>query len=211
MTAVGVPPLHVVTDDDVLARPDVRLRAQAVLEAGGSELALHVRGPRTSGADLYRLTRALRPAAAASGGLLIANDRVDVALVLELPGVHLGERSLPVRAAREVLGSGTLVGRSVHGEGAEAAAAGRGADYLFVGTIYPSASHPERAAAGPERIAALSAHADAPLVGIGGITPERVREVRAAGGRGVAVLSGIWDADDPARAVRGYLQALDRH
>lgn len=208
--AGGAPPLHVVTDDEVLARPGFRLRAQRVLEAGAGDVALHVRGPTTAGAALFRMARELRPAAAASGALLMANDRVDLALVLDLAGVHLGERSLPPAVAREQLGAGILVGRSVHDPGPEATASAVGADYLFVGTIFRSGSHPERTGAGPERIAALARRTGLPLFGIGGVTPERVSSVLEAGARGVAVVSGVWDADDPAAAVGRYLDALAR-
>lgn len=204
----GPPPLHVVTDDDVLAGPAFRRLAQRVLAAGGTRLALHLRGPGTDGADLHRLARALRPEARRSGALILANDRVDVALILELAGVHLGERSLPVRAARGVLGDRALIGRSVHGvDGARHGRPG-GADYLFVGTIFPSASHPGRPAAGPERVAAVAEATDRPVFGIGGIDPGRVAPVLGAGARGVAVLSGVWHAEDPVGAVQAYLEAL---
>lgn len=199
-----IPPLHVVTDDRILERPDFDRTAHEVLRAGGEALALHVRGPGLPGRPIYERARSLRPAARAAGATLLVNDRVDVALVLGLDGVHLGERSLPPAAARSVLDSPALVGRSVH---EPAGADAGGADFLVVGTIFRSASHPGRDPAGPERIRAWSA-AGAPTVAIGGVTPERVPTVLAAGARGVAVLSGIWDAEDPVGAVRAYLRAL---
>lgn len=200
-----IPPLHVVTDDRILERPDFDRTAHEVLRVGGEALALHVRGPGLPGRPVYERARSLRPAARAAGSTLFVNDRVDVALVLGLGGVHLGERSLAPAATRRVLDAPCLLGRSVH---EPAAADAGGADFLVVGTIFRSASHPGREPAGPERIRAWSDAGSAPTVAVGGITPERVRTVLAAGARGVAVLSGVWDAEDPVRAVRAYLRAV---
>ncbi|MDT8342467.1 MAG: thiamine phosphate synthase, partial [Longimicrobiales bacterium] len=95
MTPPRVPPLHLVTDDAVLARPGFRGAAEAALEAGGARVALHLRGPGTNGGPLYRLAVALVPAARAAGALLLVNDRVDVAACAGADGVQLGRRSLP--------------------------------------------------------------------------------------------------------------------
>jgi len=133
---------------------------------------------------------------------------VDVALVLGLGAVQLGARSLPPAAAREILGPEALLGVSVHGPDEAKKAEEGGADYLVVGTIFPSPSHPGRSGAGPERVAAVSGRSRLPALAIGGITPERVRAVRESGAHGVAVLSGIWDAEDPGAALDRYLGAL---
>ena len=208
--AGAVPRLHLVTDDAVLARPGFRSRAAALLAAGGAALALHVRGPRTPGGPLLDLVRALREPACASGALLIVNDRLDVALAGGAHGAHVGARSLPVAEARRLLGPRRRLGASVHtvAEGAEAA--GGGADWIFAGTVYETASHPGRRGLGPAfagRVAGASA--GVPVLAIGGVTPERVGEVLAAGAAGVAVIRGIWDAADPTDALRRYLQEFD--
>ena len=82
------------------------------------------------------------------------------------------------------------------------------ADYLVVGTVFATPSHPGRMGAGPELLARVQAATSIPLLAIGGITPERVAEVVAAGASGVAVLSGIWGAAEPGAAVLGYLRSL---
>lgn len=178
-----------------------------MLAAGGHRLALHLRGPGTPGARLYSLATDLRAAAGAAGALLFANDRVDVTLVAGLDGVHLGKRSLPPAVARPLLPKGTWVGVSVRDpEGARAA--GEDADYLVVGAVFATPSHPGRAGSGPAGIAHVRAAVGLPLFAIGGVTAERVPEVIAAGAQGVAVLSGIWSAGDPAAAVAKYLGVL---
>lgn len=202
-----IPPLHVVTDDSVLARPAFLVAAEAILTAGGGRLALHLRGRATTGARLYELAEALRPLARSSGAALLANDRVDLALAADLDGVHLRERSLPPAIARGLLPPGRLVGLSAHGESA-ARASGPEVDYLMIGTVFATASHPGWEPGGPALLERVAAATDRPLVAIGGITTSRVAVAREAGAHGVAVLSGIWDDRDPGAAARGYLERL---
>jgi thiamine-phosphate diphosphorylase len=215
-----IPKLHVVTDDEILARPDFETRAREVFEVlearepddeevvGGS-VALHIRGARTTGRRLTRLARILCERAASSGVLLVVNDRLDVALAVEAAGVHLGARSLPAAEARCLLGASRLLGVSVRSASEAEEAAKSGADYLFVGTLFETPSHPEAVARGPEFLGLVASRVDLPLVGIGGVTPERAVAVVASGGHGVAVIRGIWDAPSPQDAVKAYLDAVE--
>lgn len=208
-TSFAVPPLHVVTDDALLADPAFAARARRVVEAGGAQLALHVRGPCSSGRVLFEAVEAIRTAAAAAGARVIVNDRVDVALAAGVRWVQLGSRSLPVGDAKGILGEEGRVGASTHTPEEAAEASGAGASWLVVGTLYATPSHgglPGRGAAA--LVEAAAAAPGFPLVGIGGITPPRVAEVLAWGARGVAVIRGVWGAPDPEGAVRDYLQAL---
>ncbi len=204
------PLLHVVTDDSILARDGWAAQAAAVLVAGGAALALHVRGPSTDGATLFELTSRLIPEARRSGSWIIVNDRIDVARSADADGAHLGVRSLSARTARELLGPGKRVGVSLHRpEQVEWARAG-GADYAFVGTIFPTPSHEGRLGMGiggfrdvVERAGGL------PLFGIGGIGVEQVAQLMESGAGGVAVMRGVWDRPDPAVAVAEYLHTIE--
>ncbi len=215
-----IPKLHIVTDDEILARPDFETRAREVCEAletcepadGGSlggSVALHLRGPRTTGRRLTRLARILCEPAASSAVTLLLNDRVDVALAVGASGVHLGTRSLRPADARKLLGTRLLMGVSVHDTSAAVEAAEAGADYLLVGTLFETPSHPWAAARGPEFMGQVASRVELPLIGIGGVTPERVPEVLASGGYGVAAIRGIWDAPSPPDAVQAYLDAVE--
>jgi thiamine-phosphate pyrophosphorylase len=204
-----IPALHIVTDDEVLARDEFVSRAMGVLEAGGVELVFHLRGPRTAGRALYALARTLKSAAETFGCTLLANDRVDLALALGLSGAHLGQRSIPPEAARRILGPDRLLGLSVHGVEEAGIAAGGEVDFLLAGTIFSSPSHPGAPPGGIARLGEVRGVCRLPLLAIGGITQERVGEVLVAGAHGVAVRGGIWDAGDPTAATRGYLKALE--
>ncbi len=207
----ALPRLHVVTDDDILRRPDFVRTAAALLRAGAGSLALHLRGPAASGARLYELARTLVPAAADAGALLLVNDRVDVALATAAHGAHLGGRSLGVAPTRRILGDQAHIGASAHGPEEVDAAVREGADFVFLGTVYETPSHPHRVAGGAEAVRmAVGVADDVPVVAIGGVTVDRVTEVMAAGAHGVAVIRGVWDAGDPVDAAMEYLEVLAR-
>jgi len=206
-----IPRLHVVTNDQVLARPDFATSALEVCEALETrEVALHIRGPHTSGRTLTRLARILREPAAACGVTLLVNDRLDVALAVEASGVHLGSRSIPPTEARRLLGGGLLLGVSVHSESEAVEATRSGADYLFFGPLFETPSHPGAASSGAEVVDRVLSRVDLPVVGIGGVTPQRAATVIASGAHGVAAIRGIWDTPSPREAVQVYLDAVER-
>lgn len=203
-----LPRLHLVTNDDVLRSPRFLSDAERVMERGGGAVAIHIRGPGLSGLEIWRIADRLAARAAGWGSHLIVNDRVDVALGCGAAGVQLGRRSMAVAAARLLLGSDPWIGASVHDAAEAKAAAEEGADFVLAGTLYPSASHPSASASGPEWLGEIG-HGDVPIIGIGGITPERVPFVRDAGAYGVAVLGGVWHATDPVDALESYLASLE--
>ena len=141
--------------------------------------------------------------------LFFVNDRVDVAMACGADGVQLGEESIPVEAARRAVGDKLHVGRSVHSlEGALTAEAG-GADFLIVGSVFPTISHDKAEVVGPQLFFRVAAKAGIPLLGIGGVTAANVGKVIAAGASGAAVIRAILGADDPGVAARGLREAID--
>ena len=202
--------LHLVTNDAVLRRPDFVATAVEAMRLGGPRAALHVRGPGTRGRDIFGIVGDLVSVAGDSGAALVVNDRLDIVLALGLVWTHLGQRSLPPVYARSLLGERARVGVSVHDVAEARKATQGGADYLMVGTMFATSSHPELAPAGPSLLEAVGRITRLPLVAIGGITPERVGELLARGAQGVAVLGGVWGAESPSRAVEVYLAALDQ-
>jgi thiamine-phosphate diphosphorylase len=203
---VSLARLHVVTDDDILARPDFTDVVRQLFQAHGHAVAVHVRGPGTPARRLLAAAQSLVEAAAASGGTVLVNDRIDVASAAGAHGVHLRETSIPPADARTLVGR-RLLGRSIH-EVDGVAAVARWTDFLFLGTIYPTASHRGVQAAGVGAITALAAATDVPVLAIGGILVERVTEVVAAGAHGVAVIRGVWGAADPVESAAAYLRVL---
>ena len=172
---------------------------------GGVDV-VQLREKDVSARNRYDIGREVRELTRNAGVPLIVNDRVDLAAALDADGVHLGDEDLPVPVARERLGEEAIIGRSVSFVDDARAAEERGADYLGVGAIYATGSKDdideEEYAIGTDRLADIVAAVDIPVVGIGGVTAENADEVIEAGADGVAVITEITDADDPAAAAR---------
>jgi len=178
--------------------------AQAV--AGGVNL-VQLREKDLPGRPLLELAGELR-AVIGNSAMLLINERVDVAAAARADGVQLGEEALPTKEARKILGPEALIGRSVHSEQGAQMAEAEGADFLLVGTIYATSSHPGHEPAGPELIRRIAASCSLPLIGIGGINEANLGLVLEAGAQGVAVISSILGAPDPEEAARGLRQAM---
>ena len=199
------PCLCLVTDRSVGGEATLVTRvAEAV--AGGVDL-VQVREKDLHGAQLLDLAQRLRDAIG-DRALLVVNERVDVAAALPAEGVQLGEDAMPVAAARRILGPDMLIGRSVHSvEGAERAVSD-GADFLVVGTMFASRSHPGEEPTGPDLVKRIVPRCQLPSIGIGGITKDNCRQVIEAGATGVAVITGILAAPSPGVAARNLKEAL---
>jgi len=178
--------------------------AQAVL--GGVDL-VQLRDKRLPGGQLMDLAVAMIEAIGGRAKVIV-NDRADVALAVGAQGVQLGEEGLPVAAARMALGDNALIGRSVHSLGSAIQAESDGADFLVLGTMYASQSHPGEEPAGPQLMREISKTTRLPLIGIGGVTPENVDELIQAGASGVAVITNILAADDPKAAAQRMKDVL---
>ena len=205
---IVLPRLHVITEGDVLADSSFVPRALAVAEAGGADVALHVRARSVTAARVYEITAALRPTCTRVGARLVVNDRVDVALACDADGVQLGMRSLPVADARTLLGAQRLVGYSAHAADEAAGAVDAGADFVMLGSVWETTSHPGREPTGLEVLRQTAGVAGANVLAIGGVTPARVADAAGAGAYGVAVLSGVWRSKNDVEAVTMYLDAL---
>ena len=193
-----------------LAGPrDVISVVKAALEAGAPAIQLRNKGD--SAAEQLAMARVLRAMTLEAGALLFVNDRLDVALAAEADGVHLGPNDIPVAAARATAPPGFLIGRSADEAAVARRAVADGASYIGCGTVYATST---KADAGDViGVAGLQRVCDSvgtPVVGIGGITVDRVSEVRGAGAAGVAVVGAVMAAADPAEAVRRLLAEAKR-
>ena len=141
---------------------------------------------------------------------LFINDRVDLALALASHGVHLRESSLPTSVVRGLLRPPQLLGRSVHSIDGVAEAERQGADFVVLGPVYDTPSKQEYGPPLGLRVLEQAARtARIPIFAIGGITAARAREVRRAGGFGIAVLSSILSASNVERATEALVSAVE--
>ena len=208
--ALAVPILHAVTNDEIVLRDDFSELAHRVMSAGGPRVAVHLRGPHLPGRRLYEIALQLVALQRETGAWLVVNDRVDVAMAAGARGAQLTSRSIESGDARRFAPQLAL-GASVHSAGAAERAAGGGADWLVAGHVFETATHPAEEGRGLMFIQLLSERLSTPVIAIGGIRPHHVPVVRAAGGRGVAAIRGVWQASDAAAAVIDYLSAYDAY
>lgn len=159
--------------------------------------------------EAVRTGRDLKALCAAAGVLLFVNDRVDLALVLEADGVHLGDQDLPVGEARQLVGDTMLIGYSPASLLEAVQAERLGADYLGVGPVYATSTKQDAGVpVGTKRIEEVARSVTIPIVGIGGISAENAGAVVRAGAAGVAVISAVVSAADPRAATRQLSSAV---
>jgi thiamine-phosphate pyrophosphorylase len=196
LTRLPRPLVCLVTDRRVVGGSLTGAVVQAV--EGGVNL-VQVREKDLGAAELLRLVVELRQALQGRA-LLVVNGNADVAAMSQTDGLHLPADGLPIQAARARIGGG-LVGRSVHAPHEVAEAARLGADYVLLGTLFPSSSHPGGPTGGLDLVRSSRALCPVPLIGIGGITAANARGVIQAGADGVAVITAILAAPDPREAA----------
>jgi thiamine-phosphate pyrophosphorylase len=200
-----IPCLTLITDRRLCQ--GLSLEAVVVRAVGGGVNVVQLREKDLAAAQLVPLADRLR-AITQDKALLIVNTRLDVALVCGADGVHLPERGPSVAATRRLAGDGFIIGRSVHSAEEAAKAQEEGADYVQVGAIFPSRSHPGQTPAGPGLLESVAARVTIPIVAVGGITAGNVGQVMQAGARGVAVISAILDSSSPGAATRRLAEAM---
>ncbi|MGH8084744.1 MAG: thiamine phosphate synthase [Lysobacter sp.] len=193
--------LYAITPDE----PDSQRlleRVDAVLGAGAVWLQYR---NKTANAELRSCqARLLQPLCARHGVPLIINDDWRLAATIRADGAHLGEDDGELAAARDALGGDAIIGASCYDRielAREAVAAG--ASYVAFGAFFPSTTKPHARAARPA-VLAEAATLGVPRVAIGGITPDNGRTLVDAGADLLAVISGLFDAPDPAAATRAY-------
>lgn len=196
----ALPRLHAITDERIARRSDLD---DLLDDLRGIELAAHARGRALTGREQYEL--AIRLSARPPIRLFV-NDRLDIALAARASGVQLSRAGLQPAAARR-LAPDWWIGCSVHSLAAANAARDWGADYLLVGPVYHTTTHPTATPLGLRALGAI-VQLGLPVIAIGGVTPERARELGQAGAYGVAAIRAIWDAADPAGAARELLEAV---
>jgi thiamine-phosphate pyrophosphorylase len=200
--------LIVITDADIAKPRTVLDVVQAAVSVGAP--SIQIRDKTAPARELAATGRALLPITRAAGALLFINDRVDVALAIGADGVHVGPDDIPVAAIRPIVPKGFLIGTSTDDPEEAHRLVSEGADYLGCGTVYRTTTKSDAGEAiGIDRLKQVILAVDVPVVGIGGITVVRSREIAdETGAAGVAVIRAVMGAPDPSEAVRALLRAF---
>jgi thiamine-phosphate pyrophosphorylase len=197
--------LHVITD----GRDGRRAIEVASAAATAGAPVVQIRAKGLTDRALLDFARRVVEVCAPHRCALIVNDRVDVALAVGAAGTHVGADDLPVETVRGIGGPVHVVGGTARESRRATGLVAAGADYLGVGPAYATVTKsglPD--ALGPAGVASVAAAVSAPVIAIGGVTVERIPELLAAGAHGVAVVSAVSAAADPAAATRALLRAL---
>jgi thiamine-phosphate pyrophosphorylase len=175
---------------------------------GGADV-VQLRDKTAGDAEIVAAARWARARCAAHGALFILNDRPDLALTVDADGVHVGQDDMPVAEARAIVGDDAIVGQSTHSMAQADTGARSGADYIAVGPVHATPTKEGRPAIGLEPVRHAAAHVDAvPWFAIGGIDPDTVGAVVAAGARRAVIVRAIAHADDPEAVTRALRAAL---
>jgi thiamine-phosphate pyrophosphorylase len=177
--------------------------ATTMLDAGVRIMQLRLKD--VSGRDLLAAARSIADMCRRRNAMLIVNDRVDIAMLANAHGVHLGQEDLPLDAARRIAGPDMIIGVSTHSVEQARIAERGGADYVGFGPMYAGGLKHIAAGQGLDRLREVRAAVTVPIVAIGGITEGRVPEVLAAGANSAAIITDVVSAPDVAAKVRSIL------
>jgi thiamine-phosphate pyrophosphorylase len=193
--------LYVITDEAIaggLSHAEIAQRAIA----GGADV-IQLRDKVCGYREFNRIGRIIREITRKTGTMFIINDRLDVALACRADGVHLGQDDLRADVARQLTPPGFIIGISVGTIDEAVRAEKDGADYIALSPVFSTASKFD---AGPGQgldvLRKIKRHVSLPVIAIGGINRDNVREVMAAGADGVAVISGVVGSQDITGAAR---------
>ncbi len=183
----------------------------AVIEQAllGGVRAIQLREKDLGGKELFSLAEKTKKLCARYGASLFINDRIDVALAVDADGIQLGSSSIPIAAARKLMGDKRLIGASTHSMKEALAAEEAGADFVLFGPVYftPSKAtygNPQ----GLERLQEAVEKISLPVYAIGGVKAENVAELKKTGARGVALISAVMSAEEPSSVSRELLRLL---
>ena len=202
--------LYVIIDPDACGGRDPVDVARLALEGGAS--VLQWRDKRREKGDQLPQASAIRGLCARHEASFIVNDHVDLALVLDAHGVHLGQHDLPIEAVRRLVPEGFVIGASTNNADEARRAVEAGASYIAIGSVFPTASkEPGRTrAASVDRVRDVKQAVDVPVVAIGGINASNIDQVIEAGADAVAVISAVCTAADPGAAARELARRFER-
>ena len=194
--------LYAILDLGYVAEPD-RVATALKLIAGGADV-LQLRAKCHDIGEIRDVAKEIFPICRATGVPFIINDYPELAAELDADGVHIGQDDGPLAAAREIIGSGKIIGRSTHSLAQARAALDEGFDYIGFGPLFPTPTKLGRPGIGLADISVMQSDVGSkiPAFCIGGIKRTNLPEVIAAGARRVVIVSDLLTADDVESATR---------
>lgn len=142
--------------------------------------------------------------------LFIVNDHLDIALATDADGLHIGERDLPMQVVRQELPIDKIVGITTSDLTMAQKAETEGADYVSLGSIFPSTTKPDSVVIGLEQLRHIKQKVSIPVVAVGGIDINNIGEVISAGADSIAVISSVLNQPNVEEATRQLVKEIER-
>ena len=199
--------LYLITDNN----DDGRLLDKVALALTGGAKIVQYRAKNIRPEDRRSMAQSLKDLCHQHDALFIINDLPELAREVDADGVHLGQDDMPAVEARQLMGRNKLIGISSHSIEEALKAEAQGADYVAIGSIFPTGTKSDTSEVGLNMLRKVRKAVRVPLVAIGGITPPGAFDALEAGADSVAVISGIMADNDPARAAKEYSLLFNRH
>jgi thiamine-phosphate pyrophosphorylase len=203
--------LYVILDRQFLGGRDELDIASQIIEGGASVIQLRDKSRfyRDKKGELLLVAQRLRELCSQADVLFIINDYLDLAMAVDADGLHIGQEDLPLPVIRRELPIDKIVGYSVTTLSQATKAQAEGADYIAVGSIFPTATKKGATVVGVDMLKEIKRTVSTPLVAIGGISQNNVGEVVSAGANAVAVISAVLGEKDVKGAVQGLIAKMD--
>ena len=186
--------LYLVTDSEILNGRDFYAEIENALRGGVT--AVQLREKNCDGKEFLEKAIKLRELTRKYGAWFIINDRIDIALLCDADGVHVGQSDIPAIEARKILVNNRIIGVSARTIEEAKEAELQGADYLGVGAIFPTSTKSDAKIVTMEQLRAIRESVSIPVIAIGGLTLGRVRLLKQYNIDGYAVISAILKKDD---------------
>jgi thiamine-phosphate pyrophosphorylase len=199
--------LYVILDRQFLAGRDELEFATQIIEGGARVIQL--RDKHNKKRELLSVAQRLRELCSQAGVLFIINDYLDLALAVNADGLHIGQEDLPMSVVRGELPIDRVIGCSVATVSQATKAQTEGADYIAVGSMFPTTTKKETTVVGVDRLKEVKRMVSTPVVAIGGINQNNISQVIAAGADAVAVISAVMGEKDVKGAVQKLVAKMD--
>jgi len=203
----GMLGLYVILDRQFLVGRDELDIAGQIIEGGARVIQL--RDKQSKKGELLLIAQKLKELCSQADVLFIINDYLDLAMAVDADGLHIGQEDLPLPVVRRELPIDKIVGCSVTTLSQATKAQNEGADYIAVGSIFPTTTKREAIVVGVDMLKELKRMAPIPLVAIGGINQNNIGEVVAAGADAVAVINAVLSEKNVKRAVQKLVAKID--
>mgnify|MGYP002550720588 CR=1 FL=1 len=200
--------LYLVTDRSVMSAKSLEQAVEQAIQGGCTVVQL--REKYASSREFFETAQRVKQITDSYHIPLIINDRTDICLAVNAAGIHIGQQDLPAKIVRSMVGPDKIIGVSAQTVEQALLAEKRGADYLGVGAVFPTNSKDDAKEVTYETLKEICEAVSIPVVAIGGITHDNIKELTGSKIDGIAVISAIYGANNIKNAASGLKEEISK-